>query len=97
MIVGLPNDEKKDLFDTVKLINQVHSWGIKIHLLYILKGSQLEEYYHRHNFKIYERDEYTTTVVQLIEKLNPRIVIHRLYGRCWICLCLCGVLIKELY
>ena len=80
MIVGLPHEEKQDLFDTVSLINQVHSWGIKIHLLYILKGSRLEKYYHEHNFKIYERDEYTDITVQLIEKLNPEIVIHRLTG-----------------
>lgn len=80
MIVGLPHEEKQDLFDTVSLINQVHSWGIKIHLLYILKGSRLEKYYHEHNFKIYERDEYTDIAVQLIEKLNPEIVIHRLTG-----------------
>lgn len=80
MIVGLPHEEKQDLFDTVSLINQVHSWGIKIHLLYILKGSRLEKYYHEYNFKIYERDEYTDTVVQLIERLNPEIVIHRLTG-----------------
>ncbi len=80
MIVGLPHEEKQDLFDTVSLINQVHSWGIKIHLLYMLKGSRLEKYYHEYNFKIYERDEYTDIAVQLIEKLNPEIVIHRLTG-----------------
>ncbi len=31
MIVGLPNEEKKDLYDTIDLINSVKSWGIKIH------------------------------------------------------------------
>lgn len=80
MIVGLPYEEKQDLFDTVNLINKVKSWGIKIHLLYILKNSQLEKYYNEHQFKIYERDEYTTIVLELLERLNPEIVIHRLTG-----------------
>lgn len=80
LIVGLPFEEKKDLFETIDLINNVNSWGIKIHLLYILKNSQLERFYHEHNFKIYEREEYTTTVVELLERLNPKIVVHRLTG-----------------
>ena len=80
MIVGLPYEEKQDLFDTVNLINKVKSWGIKIHLLYILKSSWLEKYYNEHQFKIYERDEYTTIVLELLKRLNPEIVIHRLTG-----------------
>lgn len=80
MIVGLPYEEKQDLFDTVNLINKVKSWGIKIHLLYILKNSRLEKYYNEHQFKIYERDEYTTIVLELLKRLNPEIVIHRLTG-----------------
>ena len=80
MIAGLPFEEKENLFETIDLINSVKSWGIKIHLLYILKNSRLEKYYYEHPFKIYEKDEYTDTVAELIERLNPEIVIHRLTG-----------------
>lgn len=80
MIVGLPYETKQDLFDTVDLINSVHSWGIKIHLLYILKNSRLEKYYNEHKFKIYEKNEYTDIIIELLERLNPEIIIHRLTG-----------------
>lgn len=80
MIIGLPLEEKENLFETIGLINSVNSWGIKIHLLYILKNSRLEKYYYEQPFKIYERDEYTDTVAELIERLNSEIVIHRLTG-----------------
>ncbi len=80
MIVGLPEETKNDLIETVNLINDVNSWGIKIHLLYVLKKSQLERYYNKNNFKVYERDEYTDIVVDLIGRLKPNIVIHRLTG-----------------
>lgn len=80
MIVGLPHETKDDLIETVNLINDVNSWGIKIHLLYILKKSQLERYYNKNNFKVYERDEYTDIVVDLISRLKPSIVVHRLTG-----------------
>lgn len=80
MIVGLPFDTEENLFDTIDLINEVNSWGIKIHLLYVLKNSNLERYYKKTPFKIYERDEYVDIVTRLISKLNPNIVVHRLTG-----------------
>ena len=80
MIVGLPKEEKKDLYDTIDLINSVKSWGIKIHLLYILKNSKLLNYYQQNPFKIYEKDEYENTVIELLERLSPLIVVHRLTG-----------------
>lgn len=80
MIVGLPNEEKKDLYDTIDLINSVKSWGIKIHLLYILKNSKLLDYYQQNPFKIYEKDEYENTVIELLERLSPSVVVHRLTG-----------------
>lgn len=80
MIVGLPNEEKKDLYDTIDLINSVKSWGIKIHLLYILKNSKLLNYYQQNPFKIYEKDEYENIIIELLERLSPSIVVHRLTG-----------------
>lgn len=80
MIVGLPSEEKKDLYDTVDLINSVKSWGIKIHLLYILKNSKLLDYYQQNPFKVYEKDEYENIVIELLERLSPSVVVHRLTG-----------------
>ncbi|WP_300360862.1 TIGR01212 family radical SAM protein [Fusobacterium sp.] len=80
MIIGLPNEKKEDLYNTVKLINDVHSWGIKIHLLYILKNSNLLRYYEKNPFKIYEKEEYEDTIIELLNILSPEIVIHRLTG-----------------
>lgn len=80
MIVSLPTEKKEDLYNTVKLINSVGSWGIKIHMLYILKNSKLEKYYNENSFKIYNEDEYVETVISLLERLNKNIVIHRLTG-----------------
>ena len=80
MIIGLPNEKKQDLYDTIDLINSVKSWGIKIHLLYILKNSKLLDYYQQNTFKIYEKDEYENTVIELLERLSPSIVVHRLTG-----------------
>ena len=80
MIVGLPFDTEKNIFETVELINNVNSWGIKVHLLYVLKNSKLARFYEENQFKIYERDEYVELIAKIISKLNPKIVVHRLTG-----------------
>ncbi|MCI6152288.1 MAG: TIGR01212 family radical SAM protein [Fusobacterium perfoetens] len=80
MIVGLPNETKEDLYKTIEIINSVKSWGIKIHLLYILKNSKLLKYYEKSPFKIYTQNEYTDIVVELLERLDSNIVVHRLTG-----------------
>ncbi|MCF2625227.1 TIGR01212 family radical SAM protein [Fusobacterium perfoetens] len=80
MIVGLPFETKEDIINTAQLINNVNSWGIKIHLLYILKNSPLEKYYNEYKFKVFEKDEYTDIVIEIISILNPNIVVHRLTG-----------------
>lgn len=80
IIVGLPNETKEDLYKTIQIINLVKAWGIKIHLLYILKNSKLLEYYKKYPFRIYTQDEYTDIVVELLERLDSNIIIHRLTG-----------------
>lgn len=80
MIVGLPGEERKDLYDTINLINSCKSWGIKIHMLYILKNSKLEKYYKENIWKIYTEEEYVDVITSLIERLDKEIIIHRLTG-----------------
>lgn len=80
MIVGLPFDTEKNIFETVELINSVNSWGIKVHLLYVLKNSKLARFYEKNQFKIYERDEYVELIAKIIARLNPKMVVHRLTG-----------------
>ena len=44
-MIGLPNETKKDLENTVKFINQHNIQGIKIHSTYIVKNTKLNELY----------------------------------------------------
>lgn len=80
LIIGLPEEGDRGTLEGAKLVNSVGSWGIKIHLLHILKNTPLAIYYKNKPFKVFEMNEYIDYVVDILEVLNPTMVIHRLTG-----------------
>lgn len=80
LIFGLPNETTEDILSSVKYVANTKTWGIKFHLLYIQKGTDLHEYYKKSPFKILSRDEYVSLIVDSIEYLPQNMVIHRLTG-----------------
>lgn len=78
IILGLPNETKKDILNTVRYLNQFPLSGIKLQLLHVLRDTDLAGLYG--TFPILERDEYTDLVVSALEHMNPDFVIHRLTG-----------------
>ncbi|AFS79769.1 radical SAM domain-containing protein [Gottschalkia acidurici 9a] len=80
LILGLPNESREDIISSVKYVSNTGTWGVKFHLLYIQKGTELYEYYKRTPFSILSMDEYISLVVDSIENLSPNMVIHRLTG-----------------
>lgn len=80
IINGLPYETKKDMINTAKFLNNLNIDGIKIHMLHILKGTELETMYNEKPFPILTKEEYIDIVIEQLEYLNPKIVIHRITG-----------------
>lgn len=80
IIVGLPYEEEDDPIKTAVYAEKMGTWGIKIHLLHILKHTQLEGFYNRGEVKFQEKDEYIEKVVKILENISYNIVVHRLTG-----------------
>ena len=80
IINGLPYETKEDMINTIKLLNELNIDGIKIHMLHILKGTELENIYNQKHFSILTKEEYVDIVISQLEYLNPKIVIHRITG-----------------
>lgn len=80
IINGLPHETKEMMIETVKYLNKIKIDGIKIHMLSILKNTQLENLYKEKPFHILTKEEYVTIVCDQLEYLNPKIVIQRLTG-----------------
>lgn len=80
VIVGLPGEGRQEFLDTVKHVSSLPIWGIKIHMLHILKFSALYDYYQANRFDLPDLEAYTEWVCDALEILRPDIVIHRLTG-----------------
>lgn len=80
VILGLPNESKADMLDTVKYVCNSGINGIKLQLLHILKNTDLADEYYRGNVKVLELEEYIDLVKACVEIIPKDIVIHRLTG-----------------
>ncbi|MFO7887291.1 MAG: TIGR01212 family radical SAM protein [Eubacteriales bacterium] len=80
IIVGLPGESKSDIIETVKYISNQKIWGVKFHLLHVLKNTDLEDYYYKNKFKLLEKKEYINIICDSLELLRDDIVVHRVTG-----------------
>ena len=80
IINGLPYETKEMMLDTVKFLNKLRIDGIKIHMLHILKNTNLADIYKEEKFHILTKEEYIDIVINQLELLDENIVIHRITG-----------------
>ncbi len=80
MIVGLPHESRGDILETVNYINEIGVWGVKIHLLHVIRDTALHRIYVKEEFSLMGEEEYIALVCDIVGRLNPEIVIHRLTG-----------------
>ena len=80
MIAGLPGETREMIVQTARYIGQSGADGIKIHLLHVLKGTDLAEEYEKGRVRPLEMDEYFEILADCLRVLPPDMVIHRLTG-----------------
>lgn len=80
LIFGLPYESKEDILESVSYVANTNTWGVKLHMLYIQRGTDLYEYYLKNPFPILTRDEYISLVVDALELLPKDMVVHRVTG-----------------
>lgn len=78
IINSLPYETEEMMLDTVKYINKLGVWGIKIHMLNIIKDTPLEKLYQKEHFHILTKEEYIDIVIKQLELLDEKIVINRI-------------------
>jgi len=80
IILGLPGEDREMMLQTARFLSNLPIRGVKIHLLYVVKGTPLSELYHKEGFRCLNRNEYANLVVDFLELLPPDMVIQRLTG-----------------
>lgn len=80
VIIGLPNESREDMLETVQYVCNSGINGIKLQLLHVLKNTDLANEYYRGNVKVLELDEYAEIIKECVDIIPKSIVIHRLTG-----------------
>mgnify|MGYP005947279453 FL=1 len=82
VILGLPDETKAQMLDTVRYLADFQPAidGIKLQLLHILRGTKLAELYEQAPFPVFSMDEYIELLIECIRLLPPDMVIHRISG-----------------
>ncbi len=80
VILGLPNEKKTDMLETARAVAGMEIDGLKIHLLYIVKGTKLDKLYAAGKYRCLEQQEYVDLVCDFLERIPKNMIIQRLTG-----------------
>jgi radical SAM protein (TIGR01212 family) len=80
LILGFPGETRADILATPALLNRLGIDGVKLHNLHVIRNTPLEKLYHAGQVPLFARQEYVELVVDFLELLDPRVIIHRLSG-----------------
>lgn len=81
LILNFPWDNMADVIENAKLLSALGVHYVKMHSLYIVKGTVLGQMYQKGEFTVISQDEYVRRVVTFLEYLSPDIIIQRLVGK----------------
>jgi len=71
-------EEKHHILETANTIADLKIDGIKIHLLYVVAGTKLEQVYLQGQYRCLEQQEYVDLVCDFLEHIPKDMVIQRL-------------------
>jgi len=80
IMVGLPNETKQDIMNTVDFINHHKIQGVKIHCTYVVENTVLADMYRKGKYQPLDLEDYIETLIDIMTHLKPELVIHRITG-----------------
>ncbi len=80
VILGLPNETRDHMLKTAEILSGIGIDGIKLHLLYVVKGTKLAQRYRQGRYYCLQQSEYVDLVCDFLERIPQRVVIQRLTG-----------------
>lgn len=80
IIIGLPEETEEMVKETTLAAVKAGSDGVKFHLLYIIRGTDLEKEYHEGKLVPLSLEEYARILKSCIDVLPKDTVVHRITG-----------------
>ncbi|MCR5176456.1 MAG: TIGR01212 family radical SAM protein [Anaerovibrio sp.] len=81
LILNLPWDTDRDAIEAAHMMSALQVDQVKLHALYIVKGTEMARQYAAGEFQLIGRDEYQKRVILFLRHLSPDIVLQRIIGR----------------
>lgn len=78
VILGLPGESPDDMLETVSAVAKAGVHGIKLHPLYVIKGTALERMFDQGLYTPLTEEQASEMTIAALEALPPEMVIHRL-------------------
>ena len=82
IMMGLPGESVEDMKRTADFVAQFPIFGLKIHSIYVMKGTELEGIYLEKRYTPPTFDEYCEAAAYAVARMPEDVVIHRLTGDC---------------
>ena len=80
LINSLPMETKSQMIESARIVGSLPIEAVKIHMLHLVKGTQLAKQYEKNPFPLLTMEEYVDVVISQLELLPPEIIIQRLTG-----------------
>ena len=80
LIDGLPGEDRAMMLETVRRVAELPVDAVKLHLLYIIKGTVMGQEYLEGKVRELSMEEYVGIVCDQLELLPPEVVIERIPG-----------------
>ena len=82
MIIGLPGESLEDIIKQSDMVSELPLHSIKFHQLQLVKDTQMAKDYEKDpsQFSFFEIEEYIELMIDVLEHLNPNILIQRFAG-----------------
>lgn len=82
LIVGLPGETLDHIKETCAYISKFNLFGVKIHSIYVMEGTELARMYRDGEYTPPTLDEYAEGASYIISHIHPDIILHRITGDC---------------
>lgn len=80
LMIGLPGESWQQILASAEAMARLGVDGIKLHLLHVLDGTELGTLYRQGQLDMLSQEDYVSLVVDMVERLSPHTLIHRLTG-----------------
>ena len=80
IIFGFPWETEELWLQTADWLSDKPFDFLKVHQLHVVVGTALERMYRKQPFDFMSPQQYIDLIIRFLERLNPRIIIQRLFG-----------------